>query len=265
MFSEFFVILFVDPIRAEVKRRKKLKEQQEREQRLLEELPVSLNPAPMPGAVSGQWRKARASVLETLRFGSVMRDLEPHVDNGYIFATNSKGERWIVARGPGIRGWLRENCDMVVQYKTAMRYKTLAERMRRACLLPREVPLEWIFPDQAEHDAERRKLTNANLAAARARFVALTKGCRFIANLFDKLDIILHIKHWKLSKPRRPMELWAVKEREVRKAETVARNLDTWIENALKQNICHGARRKLAEELQRTAEALKARLYSVTP
>jgi hypothetical protein len=195
--------LIREVVRLEVARRKQVKEQKAALERMLASLPSSLNPEPTPVAVSGQWLKAKKSTIEKLRFGSLLRDIEPHVDCAPVRGYNSHGEYVILARGPGIKGWLHTNCRPVV-YKTAMHYKIMADRMRRACGLPKDVPLEWIFPDQAGLDAERSKLTKANLAAARAKFVALMEGCRFLLNLTEKLDIVLRIRHWKQAKPRKP-------------------------------------------------------------
>ena len=54
-------------------------------------------------------------------------DLESAVDNAYI--RDETGE--IVGRRPGIRGWIDKNCPALSKrYKTLMRYKALADKMK---------------------------------------------------------------------------------------------------------------------------------------
>jgi hypothetical protein len=171
--------------------------------RLAARRPRSLNPPPDAAAVSAQWRRTRGSLLETLRFGSLLLDLEPTVDNSLVKRWNKAGTREvIVARNPGLKGWLHRECR-AVGYQTAMRYKTLAKRVRQACGMPADVPLEWIFPDQAGRDAERAATTSSDLAAARARLVEFLVGCGSVARLSARLDETLEITHRKLAQPRR--------------------------------------------------------------
>ena len=61
--------------------------------------------------------------------GGMMHDLECYVDNCLRF--DDAGN--VVGRNGGIRGWLKENVpDLFPKYKTLMRYKALAVRLRQA-------------------------------------------------------------------------------------------------------------------------------------
>ena len=85
----------------------------------------SRNGSPLPpdftDSLCSQWNKVHDSLEEMLKFGNMMIELEKYVDNSYIF--NHEGR--IIARNPGIRGFLALHCPHI-GYKTAMRYRILA-------------------------------------------------------------------------------------------------------------------------------------------
>jgi hypothetical protein len=61
--------------------------------------------------------------------GGMMHDLECYVDNCLRF--DEAGN--VVGRNGGIRGWISENMpELLPKYKTLMRYKALAVRIRQA-------------------------------------------------------------------------------------------------------------------------------------
>jgi hypothetical protein len=61
--------------------------------------------------------------------GGMMHDLECYVDNCLRF--DDAGN--VVGRNGGIRGWIKENVpELFPKYKTLMRYKALAVRLRQA-------------------------------------------------------------------------------------------------------------------------------------
>ena len=61
--------------------------------------------------------------------GGIMHDLECYVDNCLRFDESGN----VVGRNGGIRGWLKENVpELFPKYKTLMRYKALAVRIRQA-------------------------------------------------------------------------------------------------------------------------------------
>jgi len=66
-----------------------------------------------------------------IRFGEMLINLEAVVDNSFMFDVDpDTGERVIVGRRPGVRGWLAKHCPLI-GYKTAMRYKTLAQKAQK--------------------------------------------------------------------------------------------------------------------------------------
>jgi hypothetical protein len=96
--------------------------------------PQAYGPPPSPEELAAQWDKTHYSLQEMLRFGEMLSDLEASdlIDNSPILKYDTPGGiPVIVARNPGLRGWLAENCPHI-GYKTAMRYKSLAQKARRA-------------------------------------------------------------------------------------------------------------------------------------
>lgn len=253
LFAEFFCAILYEVVIQAVTQRKEEKERRRRALLAAAKAPASLNAAPSPDDLFRQWRRSRMTLLDTLKLGSMLRDLEPVVDNSFIRITDAKGESVIVGREPGIKGWLAEN-GLQIRYKTAMGYKVLADRMRRACGLPKDVPLEWIFPDQAGFDGERSQRTKANLPVARAKLGKLLSGCRFISELLGRLDAALNIVHKKLRfKRKSPIDNPRVEN--LKKSQTVARNLRSRLME-IKTRWGAAARSSLKEELLAFAELL---------
>ena len=92
---------------------------------------TSTNPCPTPEALSRQWDRVHDSLDEMVRFGMLIVDLDAHVDNSLIVKRDEYGNPYIVGRMPGVKGWLAERCPHI-GYKTAMRYKSLAEKARKS-------------------------------------------------------------------------------------------------------------------------------------
>jgi hypothetical protein len=115
-------------------------------------------PAPTPEALLAAWDARKGSREAMIRLGGMLHDLECYVDN--CLKTDESGA--VVGRNGGIRGWIRENLpELSPKYKTLMRYKALAIRLRQAtdtrdptptsALLegPRHEALEEILSDPA--------------------------------------------------------------------------------------------------------------------
>jgi hypothetical protein len=95
--------------------------------------PNAYGPPPSPEELSAQWDKAHGSLQEMLRFGEMLSDLEASdlIDNSPILNYDTPdGIPVIVARNPGLKGWLAKHCPHI-GYKTAMSYKSLAQKARR--------------------------------------------------------------------------------------------------------------------------------------
>ena len=86
-------------------------------------------PAPTPDALLAVWKARKDSREAMIRLGGMLHDLECYVDN--CLKIDESGA--VVGRNGGIRGWIRENLpELSPKYKTLMRYKALAVRLRQA-------------------------------------------------------------------------------------------------------------------------------------
>jgi hypothetical protein len=71
-----------------------------------------------------------------------MQDLECYVDNCLKIDETGK----VVGRNGGIRGWLKENLpDLFPKYKTLMRYKAMAIKLRQATGTKDPVPTQRLL------------------------------------------------------------------------------------------------------------------------
>jgi len=143
--------------------------------------PHSDNPPPSPEELTAQWDKTRGSLQEVLRFGNMLIDLEASdlIDNSPILDYNTEnGIPAIVARNPGLKGWLKKNCPRI-GYKTAMRYKSLAQKAQK------------VEKDHVE---------------------AFIKQSSNIGDLSENLHKELKLEHFKLEKPRSPRTKSKVKD-----------------------------------------------------
>ena len=89
----------------------------------------TIAPAPTPDALLAAWKARKDSREAMIRLGGMLHDLECYVDN--CLKIDESGA--VVGRNGGIRGWIRENLpELSPKYKTLMRYKALAVRLRQA-------------------------------------------------------------------------------------------------------------------------------------
>ncbi len=85
-------------------------------------------PMPTPEVLLKAWNERKTSREAMIRLGGLIHDLECYVDNCLKIDENGK----VVGRNRGIRGWLRDNMpELSPKYKTLMRYKALAVRLRQ--------------------------------------------------------------------------------------------------------------------------------------
>ena len=86
-------------------------------------------PMPTPEVLLKAWNERKSSRKAMVLLGGIMHDLECYVDNCLRFDESGN----VVGRNGGIRGWLKENVpELFPKYKTLMRYKALAVRIRQA-------------------------------------------------------------------------------------------------------------------------------------
>jgi hypothetical protein len=85
-------------------------------------------PMPTPEDILTAWNARKTSRSAMIILGGMLHDLECYVDNCLKF--DDVGN--VVGRNGGIRGWLSDNLpELLPKYKTLMRYKALAMRLRQ--------------------------------------------------------------------------------------------------------------------------------------
>ena len=112
--------------------------------------------APMPTAadVMAAWNARKESREAMVRLGGMLHDLECYVDNCLRFDESGN----VVGRNGGIRGWIRENLpDLFPKYKTLMRYKALAIRLRQATGTKDPTPTSALL-DEPRHEVAKEVL-----------------------------------------------------------------------------------------------------------
>ena len=128
-------------------------------------------PMPTPEAILAAWNRRNDSKDAMIRLGGMLHDLECYVDNRLRINEHDR----IVGRNGGIRGWLRECLpELSPKYKTLMRYKAMAIRLRQATETRDPVPTAHLLGAKAPHAvvAEIR-------ADARNTFAALLETIDF--------------------------------------------------------------------------------------
>ena len=90
---------------------------------------TTLAPCPTADEILGLWRRRKESKENMIRLGGMLQDLECYVDNRLRYDESGA----IVGRHGGIRGWLKDNLpELFPRYKTLMRYKAMAIKLRQA-------------------------------------------------------------------------------------------------------------------------------------
>ena len=103
---------------------------------------TTLNPRPTPEALRAAFAARGASPEAKVRLGGLLEDLECHVDNCLRFGPDGE----ILGRNGGVKAWLREHApELSGRYKTLMRYKALAKRLRQAAGIADPVPASAVF------------------------------------------------------------------------------------------------------------------------
>ena len=157
---------------------------------------------PKSEAVLAQWNliQHRRNVVEALRFGAMLLNVSQYVDCSPIYGRG----KHIVARNPGLKGWLRSECTGIT-YVTAMSYRKLAEITCKAIHLPEFIPLDWVMPGTESMDGARelnpenkfgaqlkRHEILRQIKACREELCKLLEGVSNVNQLFAKLDQQTH-------------------------------------------------------------------------
>jgi hypothetical protein len=167
----------------------------------------SLNPPPSLESLLAQWHKTRDSVEDMLRFGAMLLDLEPAVDNGLVI-DEEDGRGHIRGRKPGIKGWLADHCPQI-GYKTAMRYKSLALKAREVAGLAAPIPATWALSSESVHNSQREiraKMvlpSDCSLAKAQKKLAHVLQDCVCVQDVQTIFSQQLGCRHYVLSRPRK--------------------------------------------------------------
>ena len=103
---------------------------------------TTVNPCPTPEALCAAFAARGESPEAKVRLGGLLEDLECHVDNCLRFGPDGE----ILGRNGGVKAWLREHAPgLSGHYKTLMRYKALAKRLRQAAGIADPVPASAVF------------------------------------------------------------------------------------------------------------------------
>ena len=117
-----------------------------RQIRIHEKRPASpsLRGTPSPADLTAPWSANPRTLCDRLRLGSRLADLDPTLDHTISRTTLPSGKTVFRARTGGMKGWLADR-RVDIPYSTAMRYKKLAQRLRRVLRLDDRLPLEWLI------------------------------------------------------------------------------------------------------------------------
>ena len=109
-------------------------------------------PMPTPEDVLEAWNRRKESKANMIVLGGMLHDLECYVDNCLMFDEDGK----VVGRNGGIRGWLKVHLPgLSPKYKTLMRYKAMAIRLRQATGTKDPKPTAALLTDEPRHEVVR--------------------------------------------------------------------------------------------------------------
>ena len=133
---------------------------------------TTLSPMPSAADVLAAWNARKDSREAMIRLGGMLHDLECYVDNCLRF--DSDGD--VVGRNGGIRGWLRENLpELSPKYKTLMRYKAMAVRLRQATETKDPTPTSALLDREPRHEVVAELLADGGPAVFARLFQALER------------------------------------------------------------------------------------------
>ena len=119
---------------------------------------ATTNPCPTPDEFRAAFSRVGESVEAKLLFGGMVHDLACYVDSCLRYDTNGN----IVGRNGGIKAWLADNVpELFPRYKTIMRYKALAVRLRQAVGIKDPTPTSALFGEEAPNAEEMEPIEGA--------------------------------------------------------------------------------------------------------
>ena len=127
---------------------------------------TTLNPCPTPDGFRAAFARVKESAEAKIRFGGMVHDLACYVDSclRYDEAGN------IVGRNGGIREWIAENVpELSPRYKTIMRYKALAMRVRQMAGIKDPMPTSSLLDGPADGRNEKSGGETGKPSGSRSR------------------------------------------------------------------------------------------------
>ena len=110
---------------------------------------TTTNPCPTPEAFRKAFARVGESVESKLLFGGMVHDLACYVDSCLRYDESGN----ITGRNGGIKAWISENVpELYPRYKTIMRYKALAMRLRQAMGVKDPEPTSALFGGSGGND-----------------------------------------------------------------------------------------------------------------
>ena len=106
-------------------------------------------PMPTPEALLAAWNARKDSREAMVRLGGMLHDLACYVDSCLRFDESGN----VAGRNGGIKEWLRENLpELSTKYKTLMRYKAMAMRLRQATGTKDPKPTAALLDEMPRHE-----------------------------------------------------------------------------------------------------------------
>lgn len=103
---------------------------------------------PTPEALLDAWNRRKESKERMILLGGLLQDLECYVDNCLKIDENGN----VVGRNGGIRGWLKACLpELAPKYKTLMRYKAMAIKLRQATATEDPDPTAVVLEESPRH------------------------------------------------------------------------------------------------------------------
>ncbi len=128
---------------------------------------TTLAAKPTPEALLEAWNRRKESKERMIILGGMLHDLECYTDNCLCFDDNGN----VTGRNRGIRGWIKDNLPgLNGKYKTLMRYKAMAIKLRQATRTKDPVPtaklLEKVeYPNQSMANKKDQNRNHIKAAA----------------------------------------------------------------------------------------------------
>jgi hypothetical protein len=141
-------------------------------------------PMPTPEDILKAWNERKTSREAMIRLGGMLEDLECYVDSCLKFDDFG----FVAGRNGGIRGWLKEYLpELSAKYKTLMRYKALAKRVRQVAEAKDPTPVSQVLEEK------KHKVIQAILADEKPVF----------SQVFEMLENILSPERVFLDPPKK--------------------------------------------------------------